>query len=337
MESRITRSKSVVKIQPEMTLKAIIEICEQHKNQKSKSSSVSKKQKFLINEKILDKLVNILKPLKELESIVGLGNVKQCILEHVIYMAQELNSETDMSHIQIVGEPGGGKTTLAAILGHIYAGLGFLEHGNVVYVTRADLIGEHLGSTSIKTEEMLNTCRGNVMFIDEVYSFGCRDKKDSFSKECLDCINQFLSTYRQDILCIIAGYEEDIEECIFSVNKGLKRRFPFKYIIPTYTIEELKRIFISQVHINKWHINERENMLKTIFNEQNKHLFKCSGGDTEILFVRCKMAHSSRLFLDNNNKCKKKKLNGLDLQRGFDMFLTLKAIKTNTHHSMMYI
>ena len=49
------------------------------------------------------------------------------------------------------------------------------------------------------------------------------------------------------------------------------------------------------------------------------------------------MAHSSRLFLDNNNKCKKKKLNGLDLQRGFDMFVTLKAIKTNTHHSMMYI
>ena len=84
MEGRITRSKSILKIQPQMTLKAVIEICEQHKIQKTKSILVSKKQKFLINEKILDKLVNILKPLKELENVVGLGNVKQCILEHVI-------------------------------------------------------------------------------------------------------------------------------------------------------------------------------------------------------------------------------------------------------------
>ena len=335
MEGRITRSKTVVKIQPKLTLKSVIELCEQHKRQKG--TRVLKKQKVIMNENILDKLTNILHPLKELESIIGLDKVKECILEHVIYLAQELNSETDMSHIQIVGEPGGGKTTLAAILGHIYAGLGFLEHGNVVYVTRADLIGEHLGSTSIKTEEMLNTCRGNVMFIDEVYSFGCRDRKDSFSKECLDCINQFLSTYRQDILCIIAGYEDDIEECIFSVNKGLKRRFLFKYIIPTYTMEELKQIFISQIHLNKWKINKNEIFLKNILHDQNKHLFKSSGGDTEILFVRCKMAHSSRLFLDYSNKIKKKTLNALDLQRGFEMFSTLKAIKTNTQHSMMYI
>ena len=69
------------------------------------------------------------------------------------------------------------------------------------------------------------------MFIDDVYSFGCNDHKDSFSKECFDCINQYLSTYKKDLLCITAGYEHDIQDCMFSVNKGLEDHFPFKYIL----------------------------------------------------------------------------------------------------------
>ena len=85
-----------------------------------------------------------------------------------------------------------------------------MENGEVIAVTCADLIDERLDSTTFKTEEMLQSCIGNVMFIDEVYSFGAHDKRDSFSKEYLDCINQFLCVYHQDFLCIIAGYEQDI-------------------------------------------------------------------------------------------------------------------------------
>ena len=196
------------------------------------------------------------------------------------------------------------------MLGRIYANLGYLEYGNVITVTRADLIGEHLGSTSIKTEEMIQACRGNVMFIDEVYSFGSADKRDSFSKECLDCINMHLSMYRDDILCIIAGYEDDIKECIFSVNKGLERRFPWKYVLQQYTMSELKNIFVLQIKQNKWYIDENDtktiDMLNIIFNNTNKSYFEYSGGDTEILFMRCKIAHSSRLFT-TNTKCEKRK------------------------------
>ena len=290
-----------------------------------------------INERTIRCLSKIIDELKELESFIGLGDIKKSILEHVLYMAQKLNSDTDMNHIQIVGEPGVGKTTLAVIIGKMYAGLGFLAQGDVVCVTRADLIGEHLGSTSIKTEAMLTSCLGNVIFIDEVYSFGCADRKDSFSKECLDCINHFLSTYREDILCIIAGYEEDIQECVFSVNKGLERRFPFKYTLPKYNITELRQIFLNQVSTNKWTVERAVPVLDSIFNENNTHLFQSSGGDTEILFVRCKMAHSSRLFLDTKKTCKKKQLNDSDLRKGFDMFLALKTGKRKNNLSMMYI
>ena len=139
-------------------------------------------KKSSINIKTLKKLIKIHNELKELENFIGISDLKQTILEHVIYLAQNLNSEEDMNHIQIVGEPGVGKTTLARILGSIYAKLGFLRKGQVITITRSDLIGEHLGSTSIKTEQMLNYCRGNVMFIDEVYTFGCNDNGDSFSK-----------------------------------------------------------------------------------------------------------------------------------------------------------
>ena len=143
------------------------------------------------------------------------------------------------------------------------------------------------------------------MFIDEVYSFGCNDRRDSFSKECLDCINHFLSENRNDILCIIAGYKQDIQECIFSVNKGLERRFPFKYVLKQYKPSELKSIFINQIKSNNWSIDENLPVLNEIFNEQSKYIFTSSGGDTEILFMRCKMAHSSRIFTENKKKIKK--------------------------------
>ena len=295
-------------------------------------------KKLGINKTTIKRLVGIIKELHDLDKIIGIEDAKQTILEHVVYLAQNLSSDEDMNHIQIVGEPGVGKTTLAHILGGIYAGLGFLENGEVISVNRSDLIGEHLGSTCIKTEEMLNICRGNVMFIDEVYSFGCNDRRDSFSKECLDCINQFLSTNRKDLLCIIAGYEQDIRDCVFSVNKGLERRFPFKYVLTKYNTEQLKSIFIHQVTSNDWNINKNEPLLDEIFNEPNMRYFESSGGDTEILFMRCKMAHSSRIFLEHKRSSKKKTLNNIDIKRGFDMFINMKKkSKMNENISMMYI
>ena len=316
------------------SLSNIILLCEYYiKNKKTPEI-----KKSSINIKTLKKLIKIHTELKELENFIGISDLKQTILEHVIYLAQNLNSEEDMNHIQIVGEPGVGKTTLARILGSIYAKLGFLRKGQVITITRSDLIGEHLGSTSIKTEQMLNYCRGNVMFIDEVYTFGCNDNRDSFSKECLDCINQYLSNYRKDILCIIAGYEKDINECFFNTNKGLERRFPFKYVLKKYNHNELRLIFISQVKSNKWFIDEKMTTLNEIFNESNLQYFTASGGDTEVLFMRCKMAYSTRIFGSNNNKFKKKMITDIDLIRGFEFFKSLKKkIQINEHVSMMYV
>ena len=327
---------SIGDIKDSLSLKNVIALCEFYSKHKKIEPNIYRK--IGINKTTIKRLTGIIKELRDLDKIIGIEDAKQTSLEHVVYLAQNLSSDEDMNHIQIVGEPGVGKTTLAHVLGHIYAGLGFLENGEVISVTRADLIGEHLGSTCIKTEDMLNMCRGNVMFIDEVYSFGCNDRRDSFSKECLDCINQFLSTNRKDLLCIIAGYEQDIQDCVFSINKGLERRFPFKYVLTKYDNVQLKSIFIHQVKSNDWNIDENEPVLNEIFNESNMHYFNSSGGDTEILFMRCKMAHSSRIFLEHKRSLKKKTLNNIDIKRGFDMFVNSKRkSKVNENISMMYI
>ena len=318
-----------------LDLKNLIDLCDLLKNQKKNQSFYLKN--YGLNKSTMKRLINIVEELRELNNIVGIEDAKQSILEHILYLAQNLNSDDDLNHIQIVGEPGVGKTTLACIIGRIYAGLGFLENGDVISITRADLIGEHLGSTSIKTEEILNDCIGNVLFLDEVYSFGCNDRRDSFSKECLDCINRFLSENRNDILCIIAGYKQDIQDCIFSVNKGLERRFPFKYVLKQYNPSELKSIFINQVKSNDWSIDENLPILNDIFNEQSKSIFTSSGGDTEILFMRCKMAHSSRIFTENKKKIKKRTLNETDIKKGYDMFMKFKQTKRKESFSMLYI
>src|SRR4029078_8344221 len=125
----------------------------------------------------------------------------------------------------------------------VYKEMGVLSKGHFTLVTRSDLIAKYLGQTAIKTQEVINNCEGGVMFIDEAYALGHSEGRDSFSKECLDTLNQNLSEKR-DFLCIIAGYKDALEKCFFSMNDGLARRFNFRYDIESYTPEELMEIFL---------------------------------------------------------------------------------------------
>jgi SpoVK/Ycf46/Vps4 family AAA+-type ATPase len=294
-------------------------------------------------DEVMENLCNIKEELSTLNEMVGIDNVKETILEHVLYLAQDLSSFNDMNHVQICGEPGTGKSTLAEILGQIYAGLGFLENGEVIKVTRTDMIGDHLGSTAIKTESVLESCIGNVLLIDEAYSFGCHDKKDSFAKESIDCINQFLSEHRGEILCIIAGYEQDIKDCFFAFNRGLERRFPWKYRLEAYDNMHLKGMFEQQIKKEEWELSkddETKTEMEKVFSPCNtKPYFNHYGGDTEILFVRCKIAHSNRIFKNRKKDSNERKvLNHSDIRKGFENLVHLKKNMNTCQmtHSMMY-
>ena len=100
----------------------------------------------------------------------------------------------EMMHIMITGDPGVGKTTIATLLSKIYLSLGILESDTFISPRRSDLIAEYLGQTAVKTNKLLESAKGGVVFIDEAYSLGDKQGRDSFSRECINAINQFLST-----------------------------------------------------------------------------------------------------------------------------------------------
>ena len=193
--------------------------------------------------------------LVQLNNMVGLEELKKQIVYQILFFIQKLNSN-EMMHTALMGPPGVGKTTVAKILAGIYKKLGFLTKGKLICVSREDLVGQFLGETAIKTRSVLEKSIGNVLFIDEAYSLGSGNDRssDSYAKECVDTLTAFLSEHTKNFICIIAGYEKELQTCFFAGNPGLDRRFPWKYTLPTYKHRELKSIFVILLQQKKWKI-----------------------------------------------------------------------------------
>lgn len=216
-------------------------------------------------------------------------------------------------------------TTVARIFGELYAKMGILSKGHFTMTKRADLIGQYLGHTAPKTLEVLEKAKGGVLLIDEAYSLGPPDDRgDSFSKECIDTINQFLSENAHDFICIIAGYKEELDSSFFSRNPGLSRRFPYRYTIEGYTPDELLQIFRKFVNESEgWSFSEDDgDVIDRTFFQNNKGAFPCYGGDLKVFFDNCKIAHARRTFIMPSEHWKK--LTKEDIRKGFEMYKTNK-------------
>jgi SpoVK/Ycf46/Vps4 family AAA+-type ATPase len=221
-------------------------------------------------------------------------------------------------HTVIYGSPGTGKTEIAKIIGSIFTKLGVLSKGTFKKVTRADLIAGYLGQTALKTRDVIKECLGGILFIDEAYALGNEDKKDSFSKECIDTLCETLSDHKNDLMVIIAGYETDLNNCFFNYNQGLKSRFTWRFKTDDYSGEDLYNIFIKKVNDGGWYLSENSEIDVKWF-KQNKNIFKFYGRDIETLFAKTKIAHSRRVFcLDNSLK---KYLTIKDLDKGLEIYL----------------
>jgi hypothetical protein len=300
-----------------------------------------------IDMKILFKLKS---PLTELNQMVGLGQIKSEIVNTIIYflLSKNLNKEinSDMMHAVITGSPGCGKTTFVEILSKIYVGLGVLKKGHIVKTKRSELIGKFLGHTAVQTQKKIEEAHGGILLIDEAYSLGNPEGRDSFAKECLDTLNQALSEQKSDFICIIAGYKNALDTSFFSYNEGLKRRFPFRYDIEKYTPDELSMILLKKIEtygcygVNKeplWKIEFTKKQLENLIKENYKY-FKNQGGDMESIFLGAKILQNKRVFLLSVEE-KKKILLG-DIKNSIDKFIQLHKLKENHDDFMvksMYI
>ena len=280
------------------------------------------KKRYNIDVKTLNKLIE---PLTMLKKMIGMPKLKKSIVDQIIFFLQDFEEKNaHMMHTVIEGPPGSGKTDIANILAKIYARIGFLKKEYVKKVKRSDLIGQYLGQTAIKTQKAIDDAKGGVLLIDEAYSLGNPEGRDSYSKECIDTLNQNLSENKCDIICIIVGYKKDLKESFFSYNAGLERRFPFRYTIDEYDFKDLNNIFAKLVNEYKWEIKVDGKKLLTFF-EDNRETFAFNGGDLETLLQCSKIAHSKRVFC--LPKAEKKKLTNDDIESGFKIMCQNDEVK----------
>ena len=198
---------------------------------------------------------------KEMDEIVGLVKVKDYVrsLQSHIRM-QELRREQGMKvssiskHMIFTGNPGTGKTTIARLLARYMKAIGALSKGQLVEVTRADLVAKYVGQTAPLTMSVIKSAIGGVLFIDEAYSL-YRGNEDSFGLECIDTIVKAMEDNRDDLIVILAGYKKEMEVFLES-NSGLKSRFPNLIDFPDYTGEELQKIAVLQAKGKGYVISE---------------------------------------------------------------------------------
>ena len=184
---------------------------------------------------------------KELDDIVGLDDVKNYLLslENLLKINQirkqkGLKTNEISKHMIFTGNPGTGKTTIARLVSRMMKACGILQQGQLVEVTRADLVGKYVGHTAPLTMSVIQSALGGVLFIDEAYSL-YRGKDDSFGLEAIDTLVKAMEDHRDDLIVILAGYTKEMKEFL-EANSGLRSRFVNIIEFADYTGEELMLI-----------------------------------------------------------------------------------------------
>jgi len=266
----------------------------------------------------LKALASIKNDLIELDAMIGMTSFKNAVLDQLLYFMQNLHigKEPDFKNTILCGPPGTGKTEAAKILGRMYSKIGVLKNSVFKKVTRSDLVAGYLGQTAIKTKKVITECLGGCLFIDEAYSLANGSNEDSYSKECLDTLCEAMSDHKEDLMVIIAGYEEELYRTFFQGNRGLESRFIWRFKIDEYTPKELMQIFLKKVAENGWRFDNAD--LEKWF-ESKKESFKNYGRDMELLFSYTKIAHGRRIY--GKPESERKNLCLDDLNAGYKSLL----------------
>ncbi len=188
--------------------------------------------------------------LAELDGMIGLEPVKEQVRSLVAQLRvarlreeQGLPHQPPLRHLVFTGPPGTGKTTVARVLGRVFAALGMLGRAEVVEAQRADLVGEHLGATAVKTDRLIDRALGGVLFIDEAYSLVNPGYSggDAFGAEAIQTLLKRAEDDRDRLVVVLAGYTTEMDRFLAS-NAGLASRFNVRVRFPSYAPEELAEI-----------------------------------------------------------------------------------------------
>ncbi|NYD48843.1 SpoVK/Ycf46/Vps4 family AAA+-type ATPase [Actinomadura luteofluorescens] len=201
--------------------------------------------------------------LAELEAMIGLAGVKREI--RILTDLQKVAEQRRLAglppgsamgrHMVFAGPPGTGKTTVARLYGGILAALGVVEKGQVVEVSRADLVSENIGGTALRTTEVFDRARGGVLFIDEAYTLSRKASGTDFGQEAIDTLVKLMEDHRDEVVVIAAGYSAEMREFL-AANPGLSSRFSRTVEFENYSPAELVQIVETQADKDGYQLAE---------------------------------------------------------------------------------
>ena len=239
----------------------------------------------------------------QLDSLVGLDDVKKDIKNLMnLVKVRRLRKENGLPippmslHMVFMGNPGTGKTTVARIISGLYAAIGVLEKGQLIEVDRSGLVAGYVGQTALKTQEVIKSALGGVLFIDEAYSLASGGEND-FGREAIETILKAMEDHRDELIVVVAGYDGPMEKFINS-NPGLQSRFNKYFYFPDYNGEQLLYIFKGQCKKNGYALTEEaEAEAKAMFEElyENRGENFGNGRDVRNVFEDTVVRQSNRV------------------------------------------
>jgi stage V sporulation protein K len=241
--------------------------------------------------------------LAELQKLVGLAGVKQEVetlanLARVFAIRKEKGMPVpDMSfHLVFLGNPGTGKTTVARIISRLYGQLGLLSSGHLVEVDRSGLVGNYVGQTATKVQEVVAKAMGGVLFVDEAYALAPKGESD-YGREAIETLLKEMEDHRKDLIVIVAGYSHEMQEFLTS-NPGLRSRLSRDLEFVDYTAEEMVEIFRRLAEQSHYTIDPAANSaLESVLHQrwESRGSNFANGRDVRNFFERAVSEQANRL------------------------------------------
>jgi len=242
--------------------------------------------------------------LEELDrDLIGLAPVKKRIRETAALLLVDrarqklgLSQETPTLHMSFTGNPGTGKTTVALKMASLLHRLGYVRKGQLVTVTRDDLVGQYIGHTAPKTKDILKKAMGGVLFIDEAYYLYRAENERDYGQEAIEILLQVMESQREDLVVILAGYADRMDK-FFGSNPGFRSRVAHHIDFPDYTEAELVAIAERMLSDQNYRLSPsaREALISYIGYRRRQPLFANARSIRNAL-DRARLRHANRLF-----------------------------------------